>query len=75
MRAGSTRLFQEKVSGTRTKSYALDELLAAVRESDVVIVNRLARLGRNTGHTIPGLTHQKSGPPFPSIEGTFASNT
>jgi DNA invertase Pin-like site-specific DNA recombinase len=45
--AGCLRIFQEKVSGTR--SLALDELLAAVRE---VIVNRLARLGRNTVHTI-----------------------
>jgi DNA invertase Pin-like site-specific DNA recombinase len=50
-RAGCTRIFQEKVSGTRTRSLALDELLAAVREGDVV-VNRLARLGRNTVHTI-----------------------
>ena len=50
--AGCTRIFQEKVSGTRTRSLALDELLAAVREGDVVVVNRLARLGRNTVHTI-----------------------
>jgi DNA invertase Pin-like site-specific DNA recombinase len=51
-RAGCTRVFQEKVSGTRTRSQALDELLATVREGDVVVVNRLARLGRNTVHTI-----------------------
>ncbi len=51
-RAGRTRIFQEKVSGTRTSSPALTELLAAVRKGDVVIVNRLARLGRNTVHTI-----------------------
>lgn len=50
-RAGCARIFQEKVSGTRTQSSALDELLAAVREGDVV-VNRLARLGRNTVHII-----------------------
>ena len=50
--AGCTRIFQEKVSGTRTRSPALDELLAAVREGDIVVVNRLARLGRNTVHTI-----------------------
>ena len=51
-RAGCSRIFQEKVSGTRTRSLVLDELLAAVREGDVVVVNRLARLGRNTVHTI-----------------------
>jgi DNA invertase Pin-like site-specific DNA recombinase len=51
-RAGCTRIFQEKVSGTRTSSPALDELLAVLREDDIVIVNRLARLGRNTVHTI-----------------------
>jgi DNA invertase Pin-like site-specific DNA recombinase len=50
--AGCSRIFQEKVSGTRTSSPALTELLAAVREGDVVIVNRLARLGRNTVHTV-----------------------
>jgi DNA invertase Pin-like site-specific DNA recombinase len=50
-RAGCTRIFQEKISGTRTRSLVLDELLATVREDDVV-VNRLARLGRNTVHTI-----------------------
>ena len=49
--AGCTRIFQEKISGARTHSPVLDELLAAVREGDVV-VNRLARLGRNTVHTI-----------------------
>ena len=51
-RAGCSRIFQEKVSGTRIRSPALDELLAAVREGDVVVENRLARLGRNTVHTI-----------------------
>jgi DNA invertase Pin-like site-specific DNA recombinase len=40
------------VSGTRTSSLALDELLVAVREGDVVVVNRVARLGHNTVHTI-----------------------
>ena len=40
------------MSGTRTHSPALDELLAAVREDDIVVVNRLARLGHNTVHAI-----------------------
>ena len=51
-RTGCSRIFREKVSGIRTRRPALDELLAAVREGDVVVVNRLARLGRNTVHTI-----------------------
>lgn len=51
-RTGCTHIFQEKVSGTRTTSPALDELLVSLREGDVVIVNRLARLGRNTVYTI-----------------------
>ena len=50
--AGCTRIFQEKVSGARTHSPVLDELLAAVRKGDVVVANRLARLGRNTVHTM-----------------------
>jgi site-specific DNA recombinase len=36
--------------GIRTSSSALTELLAVVR--DVFIINRLARLGRNTVYTI-----------------------
>ena len=51
-RAGCSRIFQEKVSGTPTRSLVLDELLVAVREGDVVVVKWLARLGRNTVHTI-----------------------
>jgi len=31
---------------------ALDEPLAAVREGDEVVVNRLTRLGQSTGHKI-----------------------
>ena len=51
-RAGCVRIFQEKVTGVRTSSPALDEMLALLREDDIVVVNRLARLGRNTIHTI-----------------------
>lgn len=50
IRAGCTRIFQEKVSGT--SSQALDEMLTAVRKGDMVVVNRLVWLGRNTLHTI-----------------------
>ena len=46
-RAGCSRIFQEKVSGTRTRSLALDELLAAVREGDVVVVARGRRYFSN----------------------------
>jgi DNA invertase Pin-like site-specific DNA recombinase len=46
------RIFQEKVSGTRISSPALTKLLAAVLKGDVVVVNRLARLGCNMVHTI-----------------------
>lgn len=37
---------------TSTPTPTLTDLLAAVREDGVVIINRLARLGRNTVHTI-----------------------
>jgi DNA invertase Pin-like site-specific DNA recombinase len=38
--------------GIRTSSSALTELLAVIREGDEVIVNRLARIGRNMVYTI-----------------------
>lgn len=46
------RIFQEQVTGRRTSSPALDELLSLVRPGDTIVVSRFVRLGRNALHTI-----------------------
>lgn len=56
------------MSGTRTSSPALTELLAAVREGDAVVVNRLARLGRNTAHTIQLVEFNRRGVHFWALD-------
>lgn len=51
-RAGCARLFQDQVSGAKTKRPGLDEALAYLREGDVLVVWRLDRLGRSLQHLI-----------------------
>lgn len=46
------RIFKEKMLNTCTSTPTLTDLLAAMRKGDVVIINRLAQLGRNTMHMI-----------------------
>lgn len=46
--AGATRLFKEKVSGTRRDRVQLDKMLGTLNAGDVVIVTRLDRLARST---------------------------
>ena len=51
-RAGCTRIFEEKASGTRADRPELARALAIVRDGDVLIVWKLDRLGRSLGHLI-----------------------
>lgn len=51
-RDGIDKLYQEKVTGTRTSSPALDDMLKVLRPGDTVKVARFFRLGRNTSHLI-----------------------
>ena len=49
---GMARIFQEKISGTKTKRSQLDEMLALLAKGDKVIVLKLDRLGRSVRHLI-----------------------
>ncbi len=46
--AGCKRIYQEKVSGSKTERKELDKMLENLRENDGIIVWRLDRLARST---------------------------
>lgn len=56
-RDGCDKIYQEKVTGVRVSSPALDNMLKVLRPGDTVKVARFFRLGRNTAHLI-GLLDQ-----------------
>ena len=56
--AGCDRIFQDHgVSGSATSRPGLDELLAYARPGDVIVVQALDRLGRNTRHLLTLVDH------------------
>ena len=50
--AGCKRIFTEVITGVRTQSKVLDEVMAALRPKDVLVVWKLDRLGRSLKHLI-----------------------
>jgi DNA invertase Pin-like site-specific DNA recombinase len=46
--AGTTTIYREKISSTRTDRPQLAKLMAALKPGDVVVVTKLDRLGRST---------------------------
>lgn len=46
--AGYERLYEEKISGTKTSRPQLDEMLRNLRDGDVLIVDSFSRLSRST---------------------------
>lgn len=50
--AGVTKFFSDTMSGARDDRPGLAELMAYVREDDVVVVWKLDRLGRNLAHIL-----------------------
>lgn len=50
--AGCERIYREKMTGRSRDRPELERMLDAVRGGDVVVVAKLDRIGRNTGHLI-----------------------
>ena len=50
--AGCERVFQDKVSGSRTKRPGLDKAIELLRDGDTLVVWKLDRLGRSVKHLI-----------------------
>ncbi len=51
-KAGCKKVFDDQVSGAKTKRPGLDEALAYLRDGDILVVWRLDRLGRSLPHLI-----------------------
>lgn len=55
--AGCSRIFEDKVSGSRVNRPGLDQALSHLRSGDTLVIWRLDRLGRTT-HQLVGLLEQ-----------------
>jgi DNA invertase Pin-like site-specific DNA recombinase len=74
--AGTTRIFAEKQSGTRSDRPQLKKALAALGEGDTLIVTRLDRLARSTRDLL-NVLHEigESGASFKSLVDAWADTT
>lgn len=74
--AGAAKVFQEKVSGSRSDRPELARLLASLKADDVVLVTRLDRLARSTRDLLNALdVIAKAGAGFRSLADTWADTT
>jgi len=53
---GCKRIYQDVASGAKTARPALDELLGQLRAGDVLVIWKLARMGRSLKHLVEWLT-------------------
>ncbi|STF09012.1 site-specific DNA recombinase; e14 prophage [Escherichia coli] len=54
---GCDRIFEDKISGAKSKRPGLDKLLKVLRPGDTVIVWKLDRMGRSLIHLVDLLNH------------------
>jgi len=74
--AGCTKVYSEKISGTRSDRAQLVKLLKAIGEGDTVIVTRLDRLARSTRDLLNILDAvAKAGAGFKSLADAWADTT
>ncbi len=61
LRAGCTQhsIFTDKITGTQTQRFGLDQALSHLRLGDTFVVWRLDRLGRSLKHLIETVTKLK----------------
>ena len=55
--AGCLKIYQEKVSGSKTERTELSRLLEIIREGDTLIIWKLDRLGRFLNHLVEIVNH------------------
>jgi DNA invertase Pin-like site-specific DNA recombinase len=75
-KAGCTKIFREKVSGTSRDRPELKRMLDQIREGDVVVVWKLDRLARSTRDLLETMESiRESGGQFQSISEPWADST
>lgn len=57
--AGCIRIFEDKVSGSKSARKGLDECLSSLKEGDTLVIWRLDRLGRSLQHLVSLMTELK----------------
>ena len=73
---GCDIIYQEKISGAKTKRPELDKMMATLQPKDAVIVPKLDRLGRSLSHLINILSKLKlEGVTFVSLGDNFDTST
>jgi DNA invertase Pin-like site-specific DNA recombinase len=74
--AGATKVFKEKISGAKSNRAQLIKALAALTESDVLVVTRLDRLARSTRDLLNILAAiAENGAHFRSLSDLWADTT
>lgn len=74
--AGCVKIYQEKMSGTKTERQQLGKLIHVLEPGDVLIVTRLDRVARSTPdllNVLNAVTEQEAG--FRSLNDTWADTT
>lgn len=75
-KAGCRLIFQEHISGISKARPELDKLLQKVREGDIIVIQKLDRLGRSLQHLIELVDHFKENKiGFVSLSDNFDTTT
>jgi DNA invertase Pin-like site-specific DNA recombinase len=75
-KAGCEKIFEDKISGSRTERPGLDNMLGMLREGDTIVVWKLDRLGRSVKNLVElvGDLHSK-GAQFKSLTDAIDTGT
>lgn len=75
-KAGCTKIFDDKISGSRTERPGLNQVLEILREGDTLVVWKLDRLGRSVKNLVDlvGELH-KNGVQFKSLTDSIDTGT
>lgn len=74
--AGCQQIYTDKISGAKDKRPQLDAMLSALGEGDVVVVQKLDRLGRSLRHLIDMVMKFKErGVGFRVVDGSMDTTT
>lgn len=75
-KAGCTRIFEDKISGSRAKRPGLAKAMEMLREGDILVVWKLDRLGRSVKHLVDLVGElRKQGIQFTSITDAIDTGT